>query len=71
MQHGSPLPSSAAIKGRQTLMDEDIPPPFDLPAVALKKVSAALRWRPDHLGRRPDALGSSRAPATVQHLIAP
>src|SRR5204863_7799313 len=32
----------ATIKERQTLMDEDIPLPFDLPAVARKKVSAAF-----------------------------
>jgi Transposase DDE domain group 1 len=34
--------SSTAIEERQTLMDEDIPLPFDLPAVARKKVSAAF-----------------------------
>ena len=42
MRHDSPLPSSAAIKGRQTLMDEDIPLSLDLPAVARKKASAAF-----------------------------
>jgi hypothetical protein len=42
MQHDFPLPSSAAIKGRQTLMDQDIPLPFDLPAVVRKKLSAAF-----------------------------
>ena len=30
------------IEERQTVMDEDIPLPFDLPAVARKKVSAAF-----------------------------
>jgi hypothetical protein len=30
------------IDERQTVMDEDIPLPFDLPAVARKKVSAAF-----------------------------
>jgi hypothetical protein len=34
--------SSTAIEERQTAMDEDIPLPFDLPAVARKKVSAAF-----------------------------
>jgi hypothetical protein len=42
MQHDSSARSSTAIKGRQTLMDEGIPLPFDLPAVARKKVSAAF-----------------------------
>ena len=42
MQHDSPARSSTAIKGQQTLMDEDIPLPFDLPAVGRKKVSAAF-----------------------------
>ena len=42
MRHDSSARSSAAIKERQTLMDEDIPLPFDLPAVARKKVSAAF-----------------------------
>src|SRR5712692_6091934 len=42
MQHDSSAQSSTTIKGRQTLMDEDIPLPFDLPAVARKKVSAAF-----------------------------
>ena len=42
MRHDSPLPSSTAIKGRQTLMDQDIPLPFDPPAVAREKVSAAF-----------------------------
>jgi hypothetical protein len=34
--------SGTAFKERQLLMDEDIPLPFDLPAVARKKVSAAF-----------------------------
>jgi hypothetical protein len=38
----SPGRSGAAIEEQQTLMDEDIPLPFDLPAVARKKVSAAF-----------------------------
>jgi hypothetical protein len=42
MRHDSSARSSTAIKGQQTLMDEDIPLPFDLPAVARKKVSAAF-----------------------------
>src|SRR5713101_7346164 len=42
MQHDPSAQSSTTIKGRQTLMDEDIPLPFDLPAVARKKVSAAF-----------------------------
>src|SRR5213595_3481829 len=42
MRHDSSARSSAAIKERQTLMDEDIPLPFDLPTVARKKVSAAF-----------------------------
>jgi hypothetical protein len=38
----SPGRSGAAIEEQQTLMDEEIPLPFDLPAVARKKVSAAF-----------------------------
>jgi hypothetical protein len=62
MRHDSPARNAkrTAIKERQTLMDEDIPLPFDLPAVARKKVSAAFdggritrRWR--------DAAGTSIA----------
>jgi len=37
-----PLPRQRSDQGRQTLMDEDIPLPFDLPAVARKKESAAF-----------------------------
>src|ERR1700720_332153 len=37
-----PLPSQRSDQGAATLMDEDIPLPFDLPAVARKKVSAAF-----------------------------
>src|SRR5260370_41976782 len=36
------LPEAAPSKERQTLMDEDIPLPFELPAVERKKVSAAF-----------------------------
>jgi hypothetical protein len=39
-RHDSPGRSGTAFKERQTLMDEDIPLPFDLPAVARKRVSA-------------------------------
>src|SRR5215471_19633469 len=35
-------PNQQAIAERLTFMDEDIPLPFDLPAVARKKVSAAF-----------------------------
>jgi DDE family transposase len=41
VRHDSPGRSGTAFKERQTLMDEDIPLPFDLPAVA-RKVSAAF-----------------------------
>src|ERR1700680_2743019 len=42
MRHDSPVRCSAAIEERQPLMDDDIALPFDLPAVARKKVSAAF-----------------------------
>jgi hypothetical protein len=34
--------SSTAVEVRQTVIDDDIPLPFDLPPVARKKVSAAF-----------------------------
>src|SRR5216684_6881704 len=42
VRHDSRGRSSTAVEERQTVMDDDIPLPFDLPAVARKKVSAAF-----------------------------
>jgi len=42
VRHDSPGRSGTAFEERQTLMDEDTLPPFDLPAVVRKKVTAAF-----------------------------
>src|SRR6516165_3408685 len=42
VRHDSDGQSSTAVEERQIVMDDDIPLPFDLPAVARKKVSAAF-----------------------------
>ena len=48
-------------------MDEDIPLPFDLPAVARKKEKGKrrFRWRMHHLGWRRRGSPSSCGPAAI------
>ena len=57
------------IEERQTVMDEDIALPFDLPAVARKKVSAAFDGT-DHVGRRRNAARSSGSRLGVAERLA-